>query len=133
MNRQKIWSLALMIASAASVMFSVMPGSVTVFDTQAQTTAFYSFFEQIPNVGVGMFILLAGICSGLCLMLSVADLIVHKEGVRTGMMMLSMASATLAVLPLLADRSTVVLPNMLHPLLMGAVFVGTYLLRKLKK
>ena len=55
------------------------------------------------------------------------------RGIRTGLMMLSLAAAALAVLPLVADRTTIVLPNMIHPLLMGAVCVGTYLLRKIER
>lgn len=133
MNKQKLWSVALVVFSAMAVMISTTPGSVTVFWPEENMTRAYSFFEQIPGVSAGICILLAGICSGLGLMLSVTDLFCHKEGFRTGMMVLALASTTLAVLPLVADRSVVVLPNMMHPLLMATVFVGTYLLRKLTK
>lgn len=133
MNKQKLWSVALVIFSALAVLISTTPNSVTVFWPEEGVARAYSFFEQIPGVSAGICILLAGVCSCLGLMLSVADLFCHKEGVRTGMMVLALASTTLAVLPLVADRSVVVLPDMMHPLLMGTVFVGTYLLRKLKK
>ncbi len=133
MNKQKLWSVALMVFSAMGVLIAATPGSVTVFWTEESMTRTYSFFEQIPGVSAGSCILFAGVCSGLVLMLSVTDLIYHKEGVRTGMMVLSLAATTLAVLPLVAERTVVILPNMIQPLIMGSVCVGTYLLRKLKK
>lgn len=133
MTRQKIWSICLLIASAAALMIAWMPNSVTVFNPSMDAAVSYSFFQQIPGVSVGVLLLLSGICTGLSVMVAVADLIVHKEGLRTGLMMLSMAAAALAVLPLVFDRSTVVLPNMIHPLLMGAVFAGTFMLRKIER
>lgn len=133
MNKQKLWSVVLVVFSAMAVLITATPGSVTVFWPEEGVTRAYSFFEQIPGISAGICILLAAVCSCVGLMLSVADLFCHKEGVRTGMMVAALASMTLAVLPLVADRSVVVLPNMIHPLLMGSVCAGTYLLRKLKK
>lgn len=133
MTRQKIWSVSLLAASAAALMIAWMPNSVTVFNPSMEAAVSCSFFQPIEGVAVGMMILLSGICTGLSVMTAVADLIVHKQGIRTGLMLLSLAAATLAVLPLVADRSTIVLPNMIHPLLMGAVCVGTYLLRKIER
>ena len=130
---QILGSVMLVVCSALAVLIATSPGSVTVFRPGDSATRTFSFFEQIPDVPAGVCLLFAGAGSCLSLLLSIAELILNRSGLRTGIMVTALASMTLAVLPLLAEKSAFVLPNMMHPLLMGVVCVGTYMLRKLYK
>ena len=126
-------SVMLVVCSALAVLIATSPGSVTVFRPGDSVTRVFSFFEEIPDVPVCVFLLYAGVCSCVSLGLSIAELILNRSVLRSGILASSLAAMTLAVLPLLAEKSVYVLPNMMHPLLMGVVCVGTYMLRKLYK
>lgn len=130
MNKQKILKLLLIVLPVMAVGLATTVDSVMVFDSSADSIQYYSYFSLIPGLGVQMVLPLAAILCIVTTVLAVASVALKKKGCVTAVKWTAFAAATAAVVPVLLRGETVVVPNVLLPVLMVAEFVTAFFLNK---
>lgn len=130
MNKQKILKLLLIVLPVMAVLLATTVDSVMVFDSNAGSVQYYSYFSLIPGLGVQMVLPLAAILCIVTTVLAVAAVALKKNGFVTAVKWTAFAAATAAVLPVVFRGETVVVPNVLLPVLMLGEFVAAFLLNK---
>lgn len=130
MNKQKILKLLLIVLPVMAVGLATTVDSVMVFDSNADSIQYYSYFSLIPGLGVQMVLPLAAILCIVTTVLAVAAVALKKTGCVAAVKWTAFAAATAAVVPVLLRGETVVVPNVLLPVLMVAEFVTAFFLNK---
>lgn len=135
MDKKKLMNACLVVLPLVAVLLAGMPTSVTVYypdgegviDAQPVYCSFFTYIEDVPASICMPFSLICGALSFGC----AAVYMVKKTAFwLKGIMGLSFVSMTLAVLPIIMRTETYIVPNMLVPILMGAVFLLAYAMIK---
>ena len=127
MKKKTVFKMLLVLLPILAVALAATVNSVTVVDTIAGTTAYYSYFERIPDEMLQMVPPLAGTLCIFTDILAIGAAVSKKGWWLTGVKWLALASAIAAVTPiLLQGRDVTVLPNVGVPVLMLAEWVTAF-------
>ena len=127
MKKKIVLKILLVLLPILAVALATTVNSVTVVDKIAGTTAYYSYFERIPDEMLQMVPPLAGTLCIFTGILAVGGAVSKKGWWLTGAKWLALASAIAAVAPiLLQGRDVTVLPNVGVPMLMLAEWVAAF-------
>ncbi len=130
MKKQTILRVLLVLLPVLAVGLATTVDSVMVYDAQAGTTAYYSYFDVLPVEAFQVVPALAamlGIVSGV---LGAVYMAKRKEALLKAMTAVSFAAATVAVLPIVFRGEVLVVPNVGVPVfLIGQCLLAYYLLK----
>lgn len=126
-NLKKIFLILLPILATG---LATTVDSVIVFDSQAGTTAYYSYFELIPEFSFQAAMPLAAVLSLISGVLAAVYMVGNKEGCLKGIAGTAFCSATLAVLPFLMQGDVMIVPNVGLPIFMLIDCVLAYVMLK---
>ena len=118
MKKQVIMKILLILLPVLAVGLATTVDSVLVFDPQAGTAEYYSYFTPLDVGGFQMITPLAAILSAVGGLLAAAYMAVKKEWCLKGIVGVSFCAATLAVLPTLLSSDVKIVPNVGLPILM---------------
>ena len=125
MNKARLMKFLLVAMPLAAVAVAAMPTSVVVYPVQdglAYGMPYYcSYFTLVTDVNTSVCAPFAALLAALTFGLVVIWLVSKKQFWLKGVMVTSCASMTLAVLPVLVEKSVYMLPNVAVPICMGAV------------
>lgn len=130
MKKQTLLKLFLILLPVLAVGLATTGNSVTVFDSQTGTTAYYSYFDLLPVATMRMVTPLAGILSILAGGFAIGSVVSKQSWCRKTVKWLSIAAATVAVLPILVRGDVLVVPNVGFPIFMGAEWILAWIMDK---
>lgn len=133
MNKRRFLNLFLIILPVMAGVLATTRDSITVFYSTTGELAYYSYFDLIPGMELALVLPLAAIGCILCAILAIAALALKRERCVATVKWLSLAAATLAVIPVLYRGETLVVPNVLLPLLMLGEFAVAFFLGREKE
>lgn len=118
MKKANIKQILLIAFGVIAVYTACMPGSVSVYDmTQIKEPFRCTYFTLVEGVTGGFCLPLAGLCSCVTLLMSGICVAAKKQNLLSGIKILSMVGAILAVVPILIMGNQIVLvPNVLLPI-----------------
>lgn len=121
MKMNKLMKTALILLPILSLMAAGTANSVTIYTTDAQTTAYCSYFTLVEDLSFSISLPLAALMCGITLTLSSFAVFAKKEKLLKPISVVSFIAMSLAVVPVLVkrDSSVVVVPNMVVPIAMG--------------
>ena len=130
MNKINWKNMILVLMPILSVGLATTMDSVTVYDSVAGTTEYYSYFALIPDSNFAILMPLAAILSLVCGILA-AIMIVKKNGkLLKGIVGCSFCAATFAVLPVMLRGKVVIVPNVALPIFMMVDCFLAYMMMK---
>lgn len=132
MKNKLAWNLALIALLMVSVAIAAMPNAAAYYYPDGEGTVdalptYGSFFDLNEDVTTGICLPLAGLLSGISLMLAVAAAISKKKSWLKGVAITTFWAMFFGALPIVVQTEIRVLPNVCHPIAAG----GAYLLAKL--
>lgn len=130
MKKQTMQKVFLVLLPILAVGLATTRDSVTVLDTRAGVTEFYSYFEMLPEGALRMLTPLAAVLSLASGVLAGLYAAVSKEWAVKGVFGTAFCAATAAALPILMRGDILVVPNVFFPILMGAECILAYVMRK---
>lgn len=132
MKKASIKQILLIAFAAIAVYTACMPGSVAVYDlTQAREPFRCTYFTLVEGVTGGFCLPLAGLCSCVTLLMSGIYVAAKKQNLLSGIKILSMVGAILAVVPILIKGTEIMLvPNVLLPIALLCEYVAAGSLQK---
>ena len=119
MDKQKLKVLFLVLLPIFAVGIACNPGSVLIFEPATEKGTTCSYFALLPEGTFRISTVLAGCLGCLAGGLSITYAVGKKDAVAKGAMYASLASAVLAVVPVLMRGEIMVLPNVGVPILLG--------------
>lgn len=125
MDKKKIKRIALVLLPLIAMVIAGMSTSVTVYVPDADV-AYCSFFTYIEDVPVSICMPFAAIFGAVGFGMSLIYLARKTAFWVKGLMICSMVSASLAVLPLVMRSEVYLIPNMWFPILMLVVCILAY-------
>ena len=123
-------NVILILMTVLSVGLATTMDSVMVFDSVAGTTAYYSYFDLIPDSKFAMLMPLAAILSAVCGVLAAILMVTKKQKLLKGIAICAFCAATFAVLPIMLKGEVVVFPNVGLPLFMMLDWLVAYMMLK---
>ncbi|MEE1037227.1 MAG: hypothetical protein U0L15_08935 [Oscillospiraceae bacterium] len=118
MKKQVIMKILLILLPILAVGLATTVDSVLVFDPQAGTMDYYSYFTPLDVEGFQVITPLAAILSAVSGLLTAVYMAAKKEWCLKGIVGVSFCAATLAVLPILFAADVKIVPNVGLPILM---------------
>lgn len=133
MNKTIMQKLFLILLPVSAVGLANAGDSVTVFDSVAPV--YGSYFDLIPEAGNCQILPpIAGMLAVACVVLGIAYMVKGKPGMLKGILWVSILSAAAASVPIALRGETIVVPNVLFPILMCCQAGLSYVMGKqLKK
>ena len=122
--------IALLLMPVLSVGLATTVDSVTVFDSAAGTTSFYSYFDLIPDSNFAMLMPLSAILSAVCGVLAAIELVKKNNKMLKAIAGCSFCAATMAVLPIMLRGDVAVIPNVGLPVFMMVEWLISYMMVK---
>ncbi len=131
MDKKKIMNVALALLPLAAVVLAGMPNGVTVFSKEVTAPVTCSMFTLIEDVQWAVCLPFAGVLGAVTFGLGVIHLVKQKALWLKLIFGSTFAATTLSVLPLMVQKDTILVPNMLIPILLGVEALLAYgLIRK---
>ena len=131
MDKKKIMNLALVLLPLAAVVLAGLPNGVTVYSKEVTTPMTCSMFTLIEDVQWAVCLPFAGIFGAVTFGLGVIHMVKQKPLWLKLILGTAFASTMLSVLPLMVQKDTILIPNMLIPILLGVEALLAYgLIRK---
>ena len=123
-------NVILILMPILAVALATTVDSVTVYDSVAGTTEYYSYFDLIPDSNLAMAMPMAAILSMVCGIL--AAILIAKKNAKMlkGIVGCSFCAATFAVLPVLLQGEVVITPNVGLPIFMMVDCFLAYMMLK---
>lgn len=118
MKKSTLARLFLMLLPMAAVGLATTANSVTVFDTQTGQAAYHSYFTLVEVGALPMAAPTAAMLSLVSGILAAVYLGAKKQGCLKAIVWTGFLAGTFAVLPILANGQTKVVPNVLLPIMM---------------
>ena len=126
MDKKKIRNLALVLLPLAAVVLAGLPDCVTVLNQEVTVRVSCSMFTLIEDVQWAVCLPLAGIFGAVTFGLAVLYLLLKKEFWLKAIMVTGFVSMSLSVVPVLLHSGTILIPNMLVPILLGVETMVAY-------
>lgn len=126
MYKEKLFHSFLIGLPVAAVALSLTEDSVKVFDKQTQTVITQSYFDLLPTASMTMITAFAAMLTIIVAILAIAYVVTLKNWCAVGIFGTSFAAACIAVAPVLMHGDTIVVPNVLLPVLMLVVCLMAY-------
>lgn len=135
MKKKNIKSILLIAFAVIAVYVGCMPTGVAVYDLSQSPEPFRcSYFNLVEGVTGGICLPAAALCACIILLTAGLYLTMKKVGMISAVKILSMASAILAVVPvLMRDPAIQLVPNMLLPIAMLCEYAVAYYMEKKEK
>ena len=131
MKPQTVKKIALLALPLAACGIALAPGSVTVVENGAAVG--YNYFQMLPQSNVGWCAPLAAILNYLVFLVAVLFALSGRRGFLQTNMVVSFISTTLAVIPVMAQGETRIVPNVFFALILGIDCLLSYMmLREVK-
>lgn len=131
MKKEILMKILLVLLPILAVGLATTTDSVMVYDPQAGTMAYYSYFSLLPVGNFRMITPLAAILSVASGLLAAVYAATKKEGLLKGIAAVSFCSATLAALPVMLSTDVKILPNVGLPIFMVVeLLLAYYILKK---
>lgn len=130
MKKQALMKSLLILLPILAVGLATTADSVMVFDPASGITEYYSYFELLPH---GVFQLITPLAAVLCLVAGIlAAVYLGKKSQKClkGVMLLSMAAAIVAALPILLSSDVKIVPNVGLPIFMLLEYAAAYYQQK---
>lgn len=119
MNKTIMQKLFLILLPVSAVGLASAGDSVTVSNPAAQQIIYGSYFDLIPQAENSQILPpIAGMLAVACVVLGIAYMVKAKQGLLKGIFWVSILSAAAASVPIALGGETVVVPNVLFPILM---------------
>ena len=131
MKKQVIVKSLLILLPVLAVGLATTVDSVMVYDTAADTTAYYSYFDPIPVGNLQMLPPLAATLAVISGILAAVFLGKKRTGMLKAYGILAFASAAAASIPMMIRGETLVIPNVGLIVLMLAHFLVARYVEKL--
>ena len=131
MKKKYAWNIALILLLMASVAIAAMPNAVVYYYPDAEPL-YGSFFALNEDVTTGICLPVAGLLSGIALMLAVAAAVSKKEGWLKGAAWMAFGAMFMGALPIVIRTEIQVLPNVCHPIAAGAAYLLAKYMQKKK-
>lgn len=127
--------ILLIVFAVIAVYAACMPGSVAVYDLEQSQEPFYcTYFTLVEDVTGNICLPVAALCACVTLLHSGVYLALKKTHLLSPLKIISMGGAILSVVPILIRDSAVQLvPNVLVPIALLAVYVTAFYLQKQKE
>lgn len=127
MKKKTVFKIVLVLLPILAVALATTVNSVTVVDKATGTTAYYSYFELIPDELLQMLPPLAGTLCIVTGVFAIGAAVSRKGWWLTGVKWLALAASIAAVAPILVQgREVTVLPNVGVPVMMLAEWVAAF-------
>lgn len=127
MKKKTFFKILLVLLPIMAVALATTVNSVTAVNSATGTTAYYSYFDLIPDESMQ---LLPPLAATLCIVtgvLSIGAVVSKKEWWLTAVKWLALAASIAAVMPILLRGSdTMILPNVGLPILMLGEWVVAF-------
>ena len=123
-------NVILILMPVLAVGLATTTDSVTVFDSAAGTTEYYSYFDLIPDSNFAIAMPLAAILSLVSGILAAILIVKKNPKMLKGIAGCAFAAATFAVLPILLKGEVVVFPNVGLPIFMMVDWLVAYMMLK---
>lgn len=130
MKKQALLKSFVILLPILAVGLASTRDSVLVFDTQAGTTAYYSYFDLLPVAEYQLITPLAGLLCIVSGILAAVYLIGQKKGCLMASAVASFAASALGILPVIHSGDVRVFPNVGVPIMMFADYVLAYYVAK---
>lgn len=130
MKKETLMKILLILVPILAVGLATTNDSVMVFDSQAGTTEYYSYFTALPVGSFQMITPLAAILSLVSGLLAAVYVAGKKEKVLKGIMGVSFCAATAAALPILLSGDVKIVPNVGLPIFMFVQMFLAYIQMK---
>ncbi len=132
MKKQRFMKAALVLLSLVAAVASARPDSVAIYpidQASAPVTPFYcSYYTLVEGIPTGICTPFAALLAALSFGIGILYLVTKKEGLLKAIMATSFVSMTLAVLPVMMEKSVYMLPNVTVPICMGIVCLVAFLM-----
>lgn len=121
MKKNTLTKVALIVLPVLSLMAASAANSVTIYNVEAQTTAYCSYFTLVEDLALGICLPIAALLCGITLMLASLSVLAKKDGLMRPISVTSFIAMCCAVVPLLykADPNILVVPHVAVPIAMG--------------
>lgn len=126
MKKQTLLKSVLILLPVLAVGLATTTDSVMVFDPAAGTTEYFSYFDLLPYGAFQLITPLAAVLSALSGILAAVYLGKKREKSLKGVMILSMAAAIVAVVPILLSGDVKIVPNVGLPIFMLLEYAFAY-------
>ena len=126
MKKQAILKSLLILLPVLAVGLATTADSVTVFDSATGTLAYFSYFDLLPYGALQLITPLAAGLSILTGILAAVYLGKKSQKCLKGVMILSMAAAIVAVVPILLPSDVKIVPNVGLPVFMLLEYAFAY-------
>ena len=130
MKKKTLMKVFLALLPAMAVLLATTKDSVKVFDTTAGTVEAYSYFDLMPVQNMQMLTPLAAMLAVAALAMALIYIAAGKRWCAGGIFYTACASTCAAAVPNMLRREVMVMPNVLLPVLMAALAVLAYIVRK---
>ena len=131
MKKQLIQKIFLILLPILAVGLATTADSVAIYDTQAGTAVYCSYFDALDTEGLQMLTPLAAILSLASGFLGAAYMATKKTWCLKGIVGTAFCAATLAVVPVLFRGDILIVPNVGVPIFMMAhCLLAYYMLKK---
>lgn len=121
MKKETFQKMFLILLPVMAVALATTGNSVMVFDPATSITAYGSYFALIPQAGNCQILSPVAACLAVVgVVLGILYMVYGRTGYLKGILWVSLISASAAALPIAIERSIVILPNVMLPLLMCA-------------
>ena len=131
MDKKKIMNLALVLLPLVAVVLAGLPNGVTVYSKELTPPMTCSMFTLIEDVQWAVCLPFAGIFGAVTFGLGVIHLVKQKTLWLKLILGTAFGATMLSVLPLMVQKDTILVPNMLIPILLGVEALLAYgLIRK---
>ncbi len=130
MKKTVLLKIFLILLPGLAVLLATTEDSVTVFDSVAQTTEYYSYFDLVPVTVVQLCTPLAALLAVAATILAVLFVVLGKMWCIKGMFWTAFLSAVVSSLPLLMRTEVIVVPTVFFTILMGVACLFAYSVQK---
>lgn len=131
MNKTTFYKLFLILLPVMAVILATTGDSVTVFDKATSATVYGSYFALIPEAGNAAILPpLAAMTALACAVLSIVYVVSGKPGCMSALRWTSAVSTCASAMPVVLQGQVLVVPHVLLPILMAALFLLTLSDRK---
>lgn len=126
MKKKTLMKSLLLLLPVLAVGLATTADSVMVFDSVAGTIEYFSYFSLLPYDAFQSVTPLAGMLAALSGVLAAVYLGRKKEKMLKGIMIVSMAAAIVAVVPILLSGDVKIVPNVGLPVLMLLEYLAAF-------
>lgn len=130
MNKKTMLKLLMILLAVIAEGMALAPNSVTLAYIQEQKNVYYSYFDVIPDATLQMATPMAAILGAVAGGLAITYAIRAKRGLLRAIQVVSFLAMCFSACPILLSQDPKVLPNVLHPICMGILFLISLVMYK---